>query len=146
MIALMLACATEHEHPHEHDATAEEPVELAVLMFRFQVHAEKLWHAGQAGNQPLAGFYLHELEETLEEIEHAGLVEDGHDLSAMSISMLGPPLEATERAVDEGGDFAAAYEQLVAGCNACHVASDHGFVVITVPTGSALSHQSFALP
>jgi hypothetical protein len=40
-----------HEHGHE---------ELAEYMMRLQWYANKLYFAGEAGNQPLADFYLHE--------------------------------------------------------------------------------------
>ena len=39
--------------------------------------------------------------------------------------------------------FAAAYDQLTQGCNACHGSLDHPFVVIKAPDASAFPNQDF---
>ena len=40
--------------------------------------------------------------------------------------------------------FAAAYDQLTQGCNACHMELDHPYVVIKTPDASAFPNQDLA--
>ena len=39
--------------------------------------------------------------------------------------------------------FAAAYDQVTQGCNACHMELDHPYVVIKTPDASAFPNQEF---
>jgi hypothetical protein len=120
-------------------------LEVAVLMLRLQAHADKLWWSGKAKNQPLANFYLHELEEGAETLEEAHVVEDGFDLSAAVTSMLTPTIEALETTVkaEKWGAFATEYDALVTACNSCHAASAHGYIQIQRPTQNRWSNQDF---
>lgn len=130
-------------------AVASEPgeLEVAVLMLRLQTHADKLWWAGEAKNGPLAGFYLHELEEGAEELVEAHVKENGIDLSTMAGQLLVPKVEALEKAVEAGvwTRFEADYDALVTGCNSCHAASGHGFIRIQRPTVNRWSNQDFSV-
>ena len=49
--------------------------------------------------------------------------------------MTEPPLGQLQAAIDahDKAKFEAAYDALSAGCNACHAAADHGFLVIQRP-------------
>jgi len=124
----------------------EEDYELGKAMAWLQRWTAKLWYAGRAGNWELAGFYLHETEEVVEEMEKAGVVEDDHQVSELIRLMLGPALEGVEKAVGEGDveQFGVAYRAMIASCNACHVATDHGFLEMVVPEGDAPWAQKFA--
>jgi hypothetical protein len=42
--------------------------------------------------------------------------------------------------------FAQAFEDLTSGCNSCHTALNHGFIVIKTPEASAFSNQEFKAP
>ena len=59
---------------------------------------------------------------------------------------VGAPLAALQKAVDDKDReaFAAAFDQLSAGCNSCHHTLDHAFIVIQRPTSLPYSNQSFA--
>ena len=57
-----------------------EELEVAVLMQRFQWNVNKLYFAGMANNKPLANFYLHELEESMEELAEHPIEENGQRL------------------------------------------------------------------
>lgn len=130
--------------PSEGDAHGEE-IELAVLMLRMQTHAGKLHFAAEANNWPLTNFYLHELEEAMEEIEAAHIVEDGHKVSEMAGRFLKPPLEGMEAAAkaSDAKDFGLQYDTLVTACNGCHKATEHGFIVIQRPSAPIWTHQRF---
>ncbi len=58
---------------------------------------------------------------------------------------LDQPMDAIEAAIkqQDAKKFAVAYDQLTQGCNACHQALDHPFVVIKVPDASAFPNQDF---
>jgi hypothetical protein len=43
------------------------------------------------------------------------------------------------------GQFNEAYFRLTEACNACHVTTDHSFIVIKVPNASAFPNQEFEL-
>jgi hypothetical protein len=56
------------------------------------------------------------------------------------------------KALDEGiqaGDarqFRRAYSRLTNGCNGCHTALNHAYVVIKVPDQSAFQNEDFRVP
>ncbi len=128
-----------------HNEEEEHEVELAALMLRMQIHADKLYFAGNVSNWPLTNFYLHELEETLEEIAEAKITEDGFAVSDAVQGFMGKPIEAMEAAAKtkDAAAFGTGYEQMVTACNGCHTASKHGFIVIQRPTRPIFTNQRF---
>ncbi len=85
-----VADSTEMEH---------EELEVAVLMQRFQWNVNKLYFAGMAGNKPLAGFYLHELEESMEELAEHPIEENGQRLDDLVRAWGLAPLEKLEESL-----------------------------------------------
>ena len=124
-------------------AVADGPVELAPLMLRLQIHMDKLFWAGKAQNWPLAAFYVHELNETLETISKAGVVKNGMNVSALANPMLGGALTGVEAAVKAKAGFEAAYGATVQSCNGCHAATKHGFIRIKIPARPIFDNQVF---
>ena len=118
-------------------APAEGP-ELGAQMLELQIRHARLWQAGQARNWVLTQFQLAELRESL-----AGIVESNGEHAALQPQRLAevlpamtePALDQLQAAVDanDGAKFDAAYDALSAGCNACHTAAGHGFLVIQRP-------------
>ncbi len=122
--------------------TAE--LEVAEIMGRLERHHAKWWRAGHEGNAELAAFYLHEMEEAMEELATAGVVEDsGVDISAMMRTYGLPAIASLERSLQEDGVAAmhAGADVFVATCNSCHVATGHGFIRVKVPTDAAFPGQ-----
>lgn len=121
-------------------------VELAVLMGYQQRYLEKLYFAGINANWPLADFYHHELEETLEDIIEGDIEEDGYNVSGLSKAMLLPAVEALENSIKnkDEKDFVTKYNAVVNSCNACHTATKHGFIKIIVPKESSFKNQDFS--
>ena len=102
---------------------------LAALMAQLQVYTHKLDLSAQAGNEQLVAFYLHELEELTEEIVEGVPEYDGHAIGDLTAAMLAPVIDGIEDALQDGsGD--AAMDKLVDACNACHRATEHGYIVI----------------
>ena len=103
---------------------------LVAKMGYLQRHLHKLDLSVQGENAELAGYYIHELEELVEELAQAGVVYEGHQVGALTASMLTPAIEALETALETGGDAEAAVGGLVAQCNACHVATERPWMKI----------------
>jgi hypothetical protein len=121
-------------------APAEEPYQpgLGEIMALQQMRHIKLWFAGNAANWPLADYEIGELGEGFDDVRKLL----GDDIVNQHV---GKPLQALQKAID-GKDrkaFIAAFDNLSAGCNACHHALDHGFIAIQRPNMLPYSNQNF---
>jgi hypothetical protein len=105
----------------------------------------KLGLAGQAGNWPLAGYALVEIRQVFAGIKKAQPRFRGLPVAELVDAALGPPLNAVDAAIkqQDAKKFTIAYDQLTQGCNACHQAVDHPFVVIKAPDASVFPDQEF---
>ena len=119
-------------------APAADGPELGAQMLELQIRHARLWQAGEAQNWMLSQFQLAELRESFAGIvesngEHAAL--QPNKLSEVLPAMTDPPLAQLQAAIDarDKAKFEAAFDALSAGCNACHAAADHGFLVIQRP-------------
>src|ERR1700751_732381 len=109
-----------------------------VMGFQQQRHL-KLWFAGRAGNWPLAEYEIDKLKDGFADIDK--LIGGGTVDNAV-----GAPIAALEKAIESKNkdSFKRAFDQLTAGCNSCHRALDHAFIVIQRPEASPFGNQSFA--
>lgn len=126
-------------------AATEEEFEVADYMTKLQRFAAKYYYAGKAGNWKLAKFYLHEMEEAFEAIEHANVIEDGVSLSE-NIKTYG--LKAIEYQEEKGvgaEQFGEVYEAMVSSCNSCHALTDHNYIVISAPKSESHFNQDFSV-
>jgi hypothetical protein len=124
-----------------------EGFEIAVYMNSLQRHSNKLWFAGSAGNWELAQFYAHELEESMEKIEHANVYEEGIAISPLIRNFGLKSVEQIEVAIEKKDitAFETSYDLLVANCNNCHNTVNHGFIKIQRPKTPALDNQVFTV-
>jgi len=124
-----------------------EGFEIAVYMNSLQRHSNKLWFAGSAGNWDLAQFYTHELEESIEKIEHANVYEDGIAISPLIRNFGLKPIEQIETAIKKKDlvAFETSYDLLVANCNNCHNTVKHEFIKIQRPKTPALDNQIYTV-
>lgn len=108
--------------------------ELSTYMGQMQRLAHKLGLSIDAKNQKLAEFYVKEIGETAQVIQTKFPEYDGVQVAALSKAMLDPYMAPLDKAV-KAGDWAAAgtgYTNLLnSGCNGCHTATQHPFLVIT---------------
>jgi len=109
-----------------------------IMTFQQQRHL-KLWFAGRAGNWPLADYEIDKLKDGFADIDK--LIGGGTVDNAV-----GAPIAALEKAIESKNkdSFMRAFDQLTAGCNSCHRALDHAFIVIQRPEASPFGNQSFA--
>ena len=105
----------------------------------------KLALAAAAENWPLAGYALVEIRQAFAGIVKAQPRFHGMPVGELADAALAKPLAAVEAAIrqKDPAQFAAAYDQLTQGCNACHVALDHPYVIIKTPDASAFPNQEF---
>lgn len=101
-----------------------------------------LWFAGEAGNWALADYYLHELEELIDEIEELHPVYRDIPVAELLGEMTHPAVTRLEDALSSESreEFDRGYEELTRACNACHVASDLGALVIQRPVAPPLTN------
>jgi len=114
---------------------------LGEFMTVIQLHHAKLWFAGQDQNWPLANFEIHEIQESLDDIDE--FCKDRPEVK--SIGMLRPPIGSVTEAVRQKNiqRFKSSFSLLTNTCNNCHKATDHGFNVVIIPTGPPVSNQDF---
>lgn len=122
-------------------------LELANEMGAMQRHINKLWFAGANNNWELAQFYVHEIEECMEKIEHANVYEDGIALSPLVRNLGLKSLESLEVSIKESdiNAFETSYDLLVANCNNCHNTVKHGFIKIQRPTEPIFDNQVYSV-
>jgi hypothetical protein len=106
----------------------------------------KLGLAGQAQNWPVAGYAVGEIRQAFAGIAKALPKYRGYPVGELADAALSQPLNALADAIrlQDPQKFAVAYSQLTAGCNACHAALFHSFVVIKAPDAAAFPDQKFA--
>ena len=122
------------------DAEAPDFHGLGEIMALQQMRHIKLWFAGSAANWPLADYEIGELKEGFDDATKLL----GGDVVRQHV---GEPMTALETSIDskDGVAFAAAFDELSGGCNACHRTLDHGFIVIQRPQLLPYSNQNFTL-
>jgi hypothetical protein len=105
----------------------------------------KLGLAGKAGNWALANYALAELRQAFAGIAKAVPKFRGMPVGDLVDLALTQPFNAIEAAIkqQDAQKFAAAYDQVNQGCNACHMELDHPYVVIKTPDASAFPNQEF---
>ena len=105
----------------------------------------KLALAAHAENWQLAGYALVEIRQAFAGIVKAQPRFRGLPVGDLVEAALKQPMAAVEAAIKQKDEqkFATAFDQLTQGCNACHAAADHPYVVIKTPDASAFPNQDF---
>jgi hypothetical protein len=121
----------------------EEHIEIAVVMGRIQRYHQKFWLASRSGDHALVEFYLHEMEEAMEEIAEGAVVEDGVDVSAHMRTYGLSTVQHLQQLLATSGVQAVQGEGelLVNSCNSCHVATGHEMIRIRVPGEFSIPDQ-----
>lgn len=105
----------------------------------------KLYYAAEAKNWTLAGFQLNELRQGLARIGRT--IPNYRNISVDTAveSIFTEPAKAVDAAIKakDFAQFASAYSDMTAACNACHVGMQHPFLVMKVPDASNYPDQEF---
>lgn len=120
-------------------ANEPHPPKIGEIMALQQMRHIKLWFAGSAGNWPLADYEIGELKEGFDDVNKQLGGDTVEKAVGAQIAALEKAIEAKDRAA-----FSDAFGQLSAGCNSCHRALDHAFIVIQRPIALPYTDQAFA--
>jgi len=116
-----------------------------LMTMTIQPRHTKLGLAGQEKNWAYAAYALHELEESFEGAAAVWPVYGKTNVGELMEATTKEPMEALSAAIKSGNAarFAEAYARLTATCNACHQATERGFIVIQAPRGTPFPDQDF---
>ena len=116
-----------------------------LMTMTVQPRHTKLGLAGQEKNWVYAAYELHELEESFERAVRVWPMYRKVNIAELLPATTREPMEAVAAAIKtaDAAKFAEAYGRLTATCNACHQATERGFVVIQAPKASSFSDQDF---
>ena len=111
------------------------------FMSSIQLHHAKLWFAGINNNWELADFEIHEIQESLDDIQQFNTDR----LEAKTIGMISPAIDSVSNAIKQKNQllFKSCFTLLTNTCNNCHKATKHEFNVVTIPAIPPISNQSF---
>ena len=105
----------------------------------------KLGLSAREQNWALARYAAHELKDSLDKIARWRPRFREQSVPDMMEATTGEPIKAVEAAIEarDLGKFNAAYARLTEGCNSCHAALNHEFIVIKEPDRSLFDNQDF---
>ena len=128
----------------------QEPVQmdthLGELMGQMQYYMVKLGLSLQHQNQPLAAFYMNEVNEAYQDIVDKKITHGTFNVSEMIQQLLSSSKDRMEKAIakNDTAHFEDSYRALVSSCNNCHRETNHAFIVIQEPTQS-FNGQNFGV-
>ncbi len=122
------------KHNITHKEDKEEEFPLVEYMSKMLYYTQKVGMAGKYQNWDLAGFYVHELEESVEVLADSHVVYDGVEVSNLAKN-LEPLIEQLETHVKEGNavEFPKTYQTLIRNCNNCHISANKPYIVVEAP-------------
>ncbi len=108
----------------------------------------KLWLAGHEKNWELAAYAYKEMQQALGTVGTVQPKFRNLTVPEMIESMTGEAMRDLDDAIRarDPKKFADAFDGLTDGCNSCHTALNHQFIVIKVPEASAFPNQEFKAP
>jgi hypothetical protein len=108
----------------------------------------KLWFAGKEGNWRLAEYENKELKGALANVAKARARFRDKPVGDMIEAFMSVPFRSVDDAIKAGDatKFTEAYTSINTGCNGCHNALDHDFVVVQTPEQHAYPDQNFRRP
>ncbi len=120
---------------------------LAHYMSWLQRYSNKAGFAILGKNKPLANFYVHEVEETLEDVAKYHAVHNGKPIAKFIKVMLKPSLETLEKSLKakkvNWKKAWTSYTTLIQNCNNCHQATGYGFLKLKPSAGTPPYNQVF---
>lgn len=125
----------------------EQKAEVDVLLYmnKLQLYANKAYFAAKENNKALHGFYVHEMEETMEDFSSKNVLLDGKNLSENMEGFGLSAVKAYEAAIEKVGltSVDSVYAILSNGCNSCHMVSEKPYLIIKEPTLPAFTNQDY---
>jgi len=111
------------------------------FMTGIQIHHAKLWFAGINQNWALADFEIHEIRESLEDLQKYH--SESEEIKTLPIIFA--PIDSVQTAIDNKSiaKFKQNYLLLTSTCNACHQAVKYEFNKVKIPDSPPFSNQIF---
>jgi len=111
------------------------------FMSNIQVHHAKLWFAGINENWPLADFEIHEIEESLEDIQKYQSERE----ETKTLPIIFVPLDSVKASIQNENliSFKSSFTTLTNTCNSCHQAVKFEFNKVKIPDSPPFSNQIF---
>ena len=103
---------------------------LGTVMMEYSHRFYVAYYAAKAGNWDLAKYELHEMLE-IQEVGEATRPKHAPALKTFEETYLSKVEKSAQ--AEKWKDFDTAYKKAVAGCNACHAASGHGYIRYKLP-------------
>jgi hypothetical protein len=105
----------------------------------------KLGLIGREQNWVLAAYELHQLKDALTNISRWKPRFRNMSVPELMETMTGESVKSLDQAIQskDQRQFHEAFDRLTAGCNACHAALNHTYIVIQPPDRSAFANQVF---
>lgn len=131
--------------PAAHEAPKTYIPGLEQFMNVILTEHNKLWFAARARNWPLAEYELGEIKEVMGDVQDLVPVFKNLPLADMLDAVIVKEIADLEKAIaaKDFKTFAAGYDKLNAACNACHQATENGFIVVQRPTSPAFTNQDY---
>jgi len=109
---------------------------LGELMGQMQYYTVKLGLSLQYKNQPLASFYMNEVNETYQDIVDKKITNGTFNISDMIQQLLSSSKDRMEKVIakNDTANFEDSYRALVNSCNNCHRETNHAFIVTQEPS------------
>jgi hypothetical protein len=148
LVAALTMMAVIVQSPAQAQGPAAQPFNtgLGDLMNTFiQPRHAKLGLAAQNENWELADYVLHELKQSLAKVGQSRPKFRNLSVPEMIEGSTGDSIRGLEQAIKAHNmrQFSDAYDKLTQGCNGCHAATNHAFVVIKAPDQSSFLNQDF---
>jgi len=114
---------------------------LGEFMSNIQVHHAKLWFAGKNENWKLADFEIHEIMESVDDIQQYA----ADRTESKDIVMIVPALDSVNHAIElkDTALFKRNFLLMTNTCNSCHHAVNYNFNLVKIPDAPPFSNQVF---
>lgn len=105
----------------------------------------KLGLTAREQNWPLAAYAIHQLKDALLNISRWRPRFRNMSVPELMDATTGESIKAIEQAIaaHDVSQFSDAYARLTEGCNSCHAALNHAYIVIQLPEQSTFVNQKF---
>jgi hypothetical protein len=145
LIALLAAGCTVKKTETKQAQVPPYVIGTGEIMMANQYRHAKLWFAGEDANWPLAAYEVRELKEGFDDVKTFHPTFKKMPTAPKIDEFVEGPLGELDKAVKnkDKAAFAASFDELTAGCNACHRTFGFGFNVIQRPTAPPVTNQQF---
>jgi hypothetical protein len=144
---LLLGGCTVQREPSSPPKPKPFVIGMGDIMLLNQLHHDKLWFAGTAGNWPLAQYEAGELRGGFERVRQYHPTFKKKPTAPAIDEFITNPLAELDRAIADRSavEFTTAYDDVTEGCNGCHSDLGYDFNRMRRPLAPPFTDQDFSL-